>query len=268
MDSVLDGNGRNPGPMDRRAQPFSFRVFTNGDNDAAYDLLAAQMAPGVPQRLVYQTDSGALWYTVGSNPRIQHTLAAANSWGAGGYVDFTVTWRIRPDWRPRFSQASDIWGTNDGIWGVSDGIWGSAFTVTLSSNPCSFTLDATGVAGSTLPTIPDTAPTITITGPFGGTGGIGLYNLSAYFRFTDGSLQPYQLILPYQCPSAHDTYALNLASQTFLFNGVPFRPQRPLGQPYWWIVKPGIVNNCTIQAAGGGALTGGSVAIDWWKKRG
>jgi hypothetical protein len=176
LDSVLDGYGRRGGPMDRRDMAFSFRRFTgSADLDADYDRLAAWLAPGNQMRLVYQTDSGVLWYTTASNPRIQNTVTSANNWNSGGFQDFTVTFRIRPYWTPHDPEAkpptfaadnSETFRADDSETFLSPG------TTRITASPQAVLLDATGVAGSTLPTIPDTGPFVFIVGPAGG-GGTG-----------------------------------------------------------------------------------------------
>jgi hypothetical protein len=261
LDSVLDQYGRQPGPMDRRDVTFAFRVIVGpgGDLDAAYDLLAAQVAPGYPQRLVYQTDSGGLWFTVGSNPRIQHTLVADNR-AMTAYVDFTVTWRIRPDWRLRYSQASDVWGVNDGIWGVNDGIWGALHSIALPTNPTLFSVDATGTAGTNLPTIPDTGPVVTITGPFGGDGGIILLNSSAPLRDPAGNASSVQLTLPYKLRNFSESIILDCAARRFLHNGVPFRPVKFTWQRVFFQITAGKVNNLGLYCVGANPLSGASVS--------
>jgi hypothetical protein len=275
MDSVLDQYGRLPGPQDRRDMTFGFRVFTNGDNDAAYDLLAAQVAPGVPQRLVYQTDSDPLclspWYTVGSNPRIQHSLTAANSWGHGGFVDFQVTWRIRPDWRPRFSETAEIFHAASTF--AASTHFGALGTTVIAADPQPFSIDARGTAGSDLPTLPDTGPTITLTGPCGGATGLVIVNDSYTVRDTAGTLHSLTFGLPFSLPTSADSCILKFAGQSFTHNGVAFRPTRPLDanglsyQREYFRVVAGVLNSCRVFAQGGGALTGGAIKVDFWKKR-
>jgi hypothetical protein len=267
LDSVLDQYGRTGGPMDRRDMTFSFRRFTgSADLDADYDRLAAWLAPGNRMRLVYQTDSGAQWFTVASNPRIQNTVTAANNWNNGGFQDFTVTWRIRPDWRPRFSQASDVWGTNDGVWGTADGNWGGAFTIPLTSATTNFTVDATGVAGSTLPTLPDTGPVITIDGPYGGTLGIVIANNSSFFTNAAGVRTSVQLTLPFAL-GYNEEIVLDCARQKFTYKGTPFRPIKDPAQPVWFRIDPGIVNSIGVACNGTSIATAGAIILDWFKKR-
>jgi hypothetical protein len=272
MDGVLDGYGRIPGPMDRRDQSFTFRVFTSDGNlDAAYDLLAAQVAPGYPQRLVYLTDSGTQWFTVGSNPRIQHTLTAANNWGHGGYCDFTVTWRIRPDWRPRYSEASQVFHSVTSF--AASTTFGSLGATTIASTSQPFSVDARGTAGTDLPTLPDSGATITLTGPCGGANGLLVLNYSATAYDSAGTAQPLYFIIPFNLPTSHDSCSLKFASQTFLHNGVPFRPQKPLDgaglsyQREWFRIEPGILNSCHVNALGASPLVGGKITVDFWRKR-
>jgi hypothetical protein len=245
--------------MDRRDMSFGFRVIVGpgGNIDAAEDTLRAWIAPGYPQRLVYQTDSGALWYTVGYNPSIKQTTVADNK-AMTAYVDFTVTWRIRPDWRPRFSEASDVWGVNDGVWGTNDGIWGAAFAVALNANPTTFTIDATGVAGSNLPTIPDTGPVFTLTGVFGGDSGIVITNNTALVTNTTNARVPMNLGLPSKL-LAGSTWVADCGAQRFTLNGTLLRPTRPAYQREWMRIVPGVVNTLSITAYGTNALVGGSV---------
>lgn len=269
MDGVLSGHGRRAGPTDVRYVTFSFRVFT-ADLDAAYDLLAAQVAPGVPQRLVYQMDSGALWFTIGYTPSIKQTVTAANSWGAGGYCDFAVTWRIRPDWRPRYSETapptysatnSEVYRTDNSETYSMQGVT----NITLATTP--FTMDSTGVAGVNLPTIDDTGPAFYITGPAGGSLGIAVANYSAMIADKLGVMQPTYFTIPFNLPTAHDTAYCDFAKQSFYHNGTPFRPLKPDYQHGWFIVKAGIVNQCTVGALGTSPLTGGQITHDFWRKR-
>jgi hypothetical protein len=266
MDGVLDGYGRQPGPMDRRDLAFSFRIFvTDGDLDKAYDLLAAQIGPGDPVRLVYRTDAGAQWFTIGYSPRIQHTLAAANRWGQQGYCDFTVTWRIRPDWRPRFSEASDVWGTNDGIWGVADGVWGGSYSQALATDGAGVVLDLSGTAGLNLPTIPDTGPVFTITGPFGGDNGFVIFG-SQKTRDDLGNVVTLQVQVPRRV-LVNQACILDCARPRFLLAGAPFRPIKPAYQKEYLRVDPGVLNTWTFTNAGPSGTAGGAVVIDAWRKR-
>jgi hypothetical protein len=273
MDSVLDGNGRLPAPMDRRDVTFSFTVWTNGDNDAAESLLRAQVAPGYPQRLVYRTDSDTLWYTVGYNPSIKQTSAAENNWGDGGECNFAVTWRIRPYWTPRYSQAADLWQFAPEAFAADNSeTFISPGTTAVTSGAQSFLVDATGTAGFDLPTLPDTAPTFFFAGPLGGTGGFVVQNYNAMVRDTNGVLHPMMFTVPYQLPDSSHAAALNFATQTFqLTSGTYFRPVKPLdanGRSYqrgYFEVTPGVVNNCVVVALGSSPLTGGSIQIDWYK---
>jgi hypothetical protein len=271
LDSVLDGNGRNAGPMDRRDQSFSFRVpVPDDDLDRAYDLLAAQVAPGYPQRLVYLTDSETRRFTVGSNPRIQCTLVSANR-GGSSFCDFTVTWRIRPWWTTRYSEATDLWGNNDGVWGVDDGLWGGFYTHALPTTPTTILIDATGVAGATLPTLDDTGPVITLTGPWGGDRGSRLKNFSAPLVDGVGSTQYTSITLPTKL-LAGESAVLDCGAQRFLVRGVPIRPVRE--GPYqrdWFRIRAGTINQLYAEclgpsAVGGGAIGGGSVVVDWTRR--
>jgi hypothetical protein len=265
-DGVIDGNGRVPGAMERRDFPVAFRVIVgpSGDLDAAYDLLAAQVAPGVPQRLVYQTDSGALWFTVGHNPSIRHTLSADNK-GLTAFADFTVTWRIRPDWRARYSEASQRF--RRGTVFVRGTTFGSLGSTTIAAASQTFTVDATGTAGFDLPTLPDSGATITISGPAGGLGGMIVQNASDPLTDGVGNPTPTYFTLPFRLNTASDSCTLNLASQTFTVNGQSFRPTKPDWQPWWFRIRPGMVNQCAVVAQGASPLTGGRIKIDWIRRR-
>jgi hypothetical protein len=253
--------------MDRRDITFSFTLPTAGDNDAAYDALAVWIVPGVPIRLVYQLDSGALWYTTAYNGHIQQTETSGGNWGHGGLLNFTITWRIRPDWRPEFSEASDVWGVGDGIWGVSDGLWGAVNRVTVTTDPFTFTLDARGTAGNDLPTIPDTGPLIQLTGPLGGTNGLLIQNSSpgALVMNRQGIMSPRYFIVP-QLLSGQTAY-YDFARQYFISNGVVVRPFKPDYQPTYTIISPGELNTISLVGQGTGILTGGNIIWDWWRRR-
>jgi hypothetical protein len=264
MDDVQDQHGRNPGPMDRIDQGFGFRVFTDGDNDAAHDLLAEQVAPGVPKRLVYLTDAGAQWFAKAYNGKIGAPLASANSWGHGGFVDFSVTWR-RTVWTTRFSEAAAIF--RHGSTFVHASTFGSLGATIIAADPQGFSVDATGIAGSTLPTIPDTGPTLTIHGPVGGADGILVVNSSVAVVDASGTRQMQQFTLPFALPTASDSATLRFASQSFLHNGAAFRPGRPNYQRDYFSVRNGVVNLCSIAAVGASPVTGGSIKVDWYRKR-
>lgn len=269
MDSVLDGYGRIPGPMDRRDVSFSFRVFTNdGDLDKAYDLLAAAIAPGYPVRLVYTTDAGEQWFTVGSNPSIKHTLTSANNWNHGGYCDFVVAWRIRPDWWTRYSENVSVWPLVPTTFHVAnDEVFSNLGTTAITSANQNFTLNATGTAGIDLPTLPDTAAKIYIVGPAGGDAGIGVSSFTATARDGNGIQQPVFFTLSFKLPTANDSVSLDLGAQSFSHNGVPFRPYKPSYQPHYFRVDPGVVNSGVVTAFGANPLTGGSITVDWRRKR-
>lgn len=267
VDGVADGYGAAGGPIDRRDQTFSFRKFTNGQNDAEYDRLMAWIAPGKRIRLVYQADDGAtLWYTPASDARLAHTLTSANSWGTGGYVDFAITWRIRPDWRPRFSETAQVFRTGSVF--VAATTFGSLGTTVITTAIQPFTIDATGVAGVTLPTLPDRGPKVTVHGPVGGDGGFRVLNYTATTIDPSGAEAPTYFDVPFKLPASADTTILNFAAQIFTGDGVPFRPTKPSYQSEYFRIDPGVVNQCYFQALGGSVLTGGSIAVDWWRKRG
>lgn len=266
MDSVLDGYGGLPGPMDRRDLAFSFRVFTpDGDNDKAYDLLAAQIAPGYPMRLVYMTDSGTQWFTVGYSPRIQQTLTTENKFGRSGFCDFTVTWRIRPDWRPRFSETADVWGINDGVWGTNDGVWGGSFAQPLAGNGAGVALDMTGTAGANLPTIPDTGPSMRITGPYGGDFGFKIQGSQTTMNDL-GVIATLQIQVPGKV-LLNQSCVIDCARPQFTLNGAPFRPIRPAYQKEYLRVDPGVVNTWIFTVLGPNPVVGGSVVVDAYRKR-
>jgi hypothetical protein len=272
LDSVLDSNGRNPGPMDRRDVTFSFRVFSNdGDLDKFYDLLAAQLAPGVPVRLVYVTDAGFQWFTLAANPRIQQTLTAANSWGHGGYADFAVTWRIRPDWRRRFPSNIAVWRTDavEGVYGTdaAEGVWADASTP-LTAALVAFTADNTGTAGYDLPTLADTGPTVVITGPCGGAGGMRLRNNDVVITAPNGTQDTmYTNIL--RPLAANESYTLTLATRSCLRNGV--NAPRDIAKPPWQReylrIEPGIVNHLSLEPVGAAPVGGGNIRVVWEYKR-
>jgi len=267
MDSVLDGNGRGAGSIDRREQSFGFRVFCpNDDLDAAYDLLAASLGPGTPMRLVYQPDNGPLRYTIGSNPKIAHTTVSANKGGAS-HADFTVTWRIRPDWRWRYSETVQLFPTVATTFAPTNSeTFTARGTTIITANPQPFLVDARGTAGNDLPTLPDTGSTITLTGPCGGDGGIQVANNSITLYDTQGTPFPLYFLLPFNLPTAYDSCSLNFASQTFLHNGRPFRPLKPGWQREWFRIQPGIVNNCALLPINGNVLLGGGVTVDWIRR--
>jgi hypothetical protein len=275
LDSVLDGYGRNPGPMDRRDMTFSFRVFVDDGNlDAAYDLLAAAIAPGYPVRLVYTTDALAQWFTIGSNPSIKHTLTSANSWGHGGFCDFAVTFRIRPDWRKRSPEITDVTysAANSEVYAADDSeryTAPGATTITSADQP--FMMDATGTAGFDLPTLPDTAPTFALVGPCGGDDGIEVGNGTAQTTDTSGNRHDIVFVLPFNLPTASDSCSVVLASQSFTYTvgGVvrTFRPTKPLYQREYFRVQPGVVNQCYVRALGSNPKTGGYISRNFFKKR-
>jgi hypothetical protein len=272
MDGVISGHGRHAGPTDVRYITFGFRVFTNGDNDAAYDLLAAQVAPGFPQRLVYQMDSGTLWFTVGYTPSIKQTVTSADNWGAGGYCDFSVTWRIRPDWWLRYSETVDVWLPNEGTFDVAnDETFSNDGMTVITSTSQAFTLDARGIAGTNLPTIPDYGAKFYIVGPAGGSAGIGVANNNATVLDGNGASQPVFFTLPFNLPTANDSAFLDFGSQTFYHTTggtyATFRPFKPDYQAHYFRVQPGVLNNCVVTAFGSSPLTGGSVTADWRRKR-
>jgi hypothetical protein len=275
LDSVLDQFGKLPGPMDRADVTFSFTVLTNGDNDAAEDLLRAQVAPGYPQRLVYRTDSGGLWFTLGSNPRIKQSSAAANNWGGGGKCDFTVSWRIRPDWRPRLPSIVDTLyrADNSEVYAADNHeIYLAPGATLIAAAQQPFTMDATGTAGYDLPTLPDTGAYFSLSGPVGGDGGIIIGNNTATVTDTTGNRVAVILGIPFNLPTASDSCVLDLAAQTFTHNGAPFRPNKPAYQREYFRVQPGVVNQCYVLAVAGNdgqvhAKTGGFITRRFWKKK-
>jgi hypothetical protein len=269
-DDVQSAFGRAAAPMAARQQSFSFRVFvTTGDLDAAYDRLAAQVAPGEAQRLVYLTDRGFLRFTVGSDPQIQQTTTSASRYGANGYVDFTVTWRIRPDWRARYREAREeqYLTDNSETYTVSHTeTYLAPGAVVISATAQTMTMDATGVAGYDLPTLPDLGVVLGFTGPCGGAQGIQIENNTLLVRNTAGALVPSYVYIPFALPTASDSVTLDCGTQTFFHNNVPFRPIKAAYQPFWFGVKPGVINNCIVRAIGSGALIGGTMSRTWYRK--
>lgn len=264
-DSVLDAFGAGAGPMDRRDQSFSFRRFTHGNNDAVYDTLAAWLAPGLPLRLVYQTDQLGLWYTVGYNPRIALTETSGGNWGEDGYLDFTITWRIRPDWRARFSEDSERFTSVSRF--APGTVFGGTGTIPITANPQAISIDARGTAGLDLPTLPDTGATISVHGPVGGSLGFRVTSFSAFAVDASGTKQPLYFDVPFPLPLATDSVTLNFASQTFLHNGAPFRPVKPAYQSHYWEIAPGVLNGGQVAALGTSPLVGGLIRFSWFRKR-
>lgn len=267
LDSVLDAYGRLPGPMDRRDLTFAFRTMTGGDNDAAYDALAAWLAPGTPIRLVFQTDQGGLWYTTASNPHLTLTETSAANWGEDGYSDFTITWRIRPDWRLRYSETAERFlGATTFAFDHHE-TFGSRGTTTIAANPQTFLVDARGTAGLDLPTIPDTGPTVTISGPAGGDGGMKVTNTNVLYTDRNGAQQVQQFTIPFKLPTADDSVTLKFAAGSFMHTSSAFRPTKPDYQPEYFTIQPGIQNTCQLIPLGTNPLTGGHVTVDFWRRR-
>jgi len=267
MDSALSGHGRRSGPIDTRYETFGFRVVTP-DLDAAYSLLAAQVLGGRPVRLVYRTDSGALWYTIGYTPSIKHTLTAKNS-GLTPHADFSVTWRIRPYWTLRYSEASDIWTENPGDLWTEDAtdLWGAGFVTAIADTGggvTTFNIDATGTAGANLPTLPDTGPVITINGPAGGAVGIQIVNYATTVIDTGGAITPGYFGMPQLL--AGQSALLDCGAQSFTIQGVPFRPVKRVFQPGYLRIEAGKVNTIQVQPIGASPLFGGAINIDWYRK--
>jgi hypothetical protein len=265
-DGVLDAYGRNPGPIDRRDITFGFRVIVGpgGDLDRAYDLLAAQVAPGYPQRLVYQTDAGYIRIYYVANPSYRHTTVAENK-GLTAYVDFAVTWRLLKA-RAQFSEASERFtSTIETFDPAHTETFGVAGTTTIASPTQNFTVDARGTAGQDMPILADRGPKITITGPAGGTGGMIVRNTSALIRNVSGTLVATEFTIPFYLPTANDFVTLDFAAQTFLSSGIgPFRPTKANYQREWFRIEPGIVNTCVfIGLPAGAGLTGGKITVDW-----
>jgi hypothetical protein len=266
-DRVLNANGRLPGAVDRLDQSFGFRVFTNGDNDAAYGLLAAAILPGYPVRLRYRTDAGALWYARGEDARLQHSLTSASSWGAGGYCDFAVTWR-RDLWTPQFSEVTDVWAPVEPTWSAGDTeVWSNSGTTAIASAAQAFTLTATGTAGVDRPVLPDRAPKIFIRGPAGGASGIAVSSFTATTPDENGARQPIYFTFPSKLPTANDSAYFDFGSQSFwtTIGGATtiLRPFKPKYQTEYFRVDPGVVNNCVVTALGASPATGGEITVDW-----
>lgn len=281
MDGVLDGYGRLSGPMDRRDFTVTFTVFTDGHNDAAWDLLMAQVASGVPVRLVYTTDGGGQWFTTASNPKVQNTNSSENRWGGGGEVNFVVTWRIRPYWTPRFSESANVF--HSGATFHTGAHFGSAGVTIISANPQAFAIDATGTAGVNLPTIPETGMTVILTGPCGGAGVLRIINFTAPAYDTNGVKQPMYFDVPFNLPTANDSAVLRFGAQAFgaTIGGVgrSFRPLKPVDshgyryQREWWRIEAGVNNGCNVVALDAlgnvdpSPLLGGTIKVDWYRKR-
>ncbi len=269
MDSVVDGYGQQPGPIERRDQSFGFRVVPpSRDLDAAADLLLAQVAPGVPQRLVYQPDNPAApyRYTTGVFRGYKHALTAPAR-GSTPHADFTVTWRINPAWTLRYSEVADIYHSDTVVFRADNSeTFGSIGVTAITTTWQTFTVDARGTAGIDLPTLWDTGPTINITGPAGGASGMVVSNSSILIPDTAGTYQPMQFYLPFNLPTATDSCTLRFGAQAFSRNGIPFRPTKPDYQRGFFAVRAGVLNSCTIGPLGAASYTGGSIAIDWWRK--
>jgi hypothetical protein len=271
LDSVLDTYGGRSGPFERRDFTWGFRIITKGGADAAYDLLMAAILVDRPVRLVYKTDSGALWFNKGQFLRIDAQYTIDHRY----YVDVRVTWRVQPYWKAQFSELADIWGVNDGIWGTNDGLWGQGFWYALTISPLqTFAIDARGTAGTNLPTIGDVSPLIQITanappsGYVGGDQGIRVTNGNARYVDTDGTLQPTRLTVPFALLGNYGC-TLDCAKRSFTVNGADFRPiKNSPAQPWYFKVEPGVLNNIGVEALGANQAMNGIFKIDWIRKRG
>jgi hypothetical protein len=275
LDGALDQYGSTAAPFDKRYFAWSFRVVTKGGPDAAHDLLMQQLAPDQPVRLVYITDSGDFWFNLGHFVSTEETFTIDQNW----YFDFRVKWRIRSDWRKQTSEAAQVF--RPATLFVHLSTFASLGVTVVNTNPKNFTIDATGIAGRTLPTIPDTGPTITLTGPLGGSGqfaGVLVANIHAPVRDEAGSVQATQFLVPFQIPTANDSVTLRFASRSFTRSGPSFpggggplsgttRLVKANYQPWYFKITPGKVNSCSVTGQGTSPLTGGRIKVDWWRKR-
>lgn len=263
VDGVADGYGSRSGPLDDRILTYTCLVPTAGGPEAARDrLMAALMGTRKVRLVALADDNVTLWFTTGKLIRLDLVLDAEQAFR----FTFKAQWRIRPDWRLEFSESAQVFRT--GTVFAAGTTFGSLGTTVVNIDPKTFTIDATGVAGISLPTLPDRGPKITLHGPLGGTAGFLVANNTATTIDPSGAEVPSYFIVPFKLPTAADTAILNFAAQTFTGDGVPFRPTKPAFQSEYFRIDPGVVNQCAIGALGTSIVTGGSISIDWYKKRG
>lgn len=267
-DNTIDGYGTAAGPLDKRYFSWGFRVVTQRGPDAAHDLLMAAVMGNEDVRLVYRTDVKDLRYTTGTLVKVEEVRTIDQNW----FVDFKVTWRIRPDWRLQFSEVSDVWQVDTEVFAADDSeVFPTDGTTTIATATQAFTLDSRGTAGVNMATIDDTGPIIYIVGPAGGDGGMVVTNYSSFA--IDKSNNPKEIFFsfPFKLLNSADSVLLNFTTQSFWHNGVPFRPYKPDYQgDVFFRVERNTLNTCTVSGLASVAnptiLTGGNITVDWWRK--
>lgn len=266
LDGVVSAFGKRSGPLDKKLLTVGFRVLTNRGPVAAHDLLMAAIMGKDDVRLVMKTETGYLRFTNAALVSVSEPHDNMENY----YVDFKVTWRIRADWRPRYTESADVWTSAPEYWdGTPPGgneTFGTGGTTNITSVSQVFNVDLRGTAGTDMPTLPTTDGIFYVVGPAGGDSGMSFANESVFVKDQSGKLVPYVFSVNAKLPTSSDSLAVNLASQSCWLNGSPIRPFKPDFQPEYFRYDPNIINVCVFSALGANQLTGGNLTVDMYRK--
>jgi hypothetical protein len=271
-DGAINPYGVGAPPLAAHLFAVTIRIFTTraggtaASFDAARDQLVRNIMHGRPQTLVYTADDGTLRFNVGyfvDAPSIVTTNSPL-------YHDFKLVWELDdPYWRSQFPADALIWGATGKRWGdVTLPPWGST-AFSLATNPTAHTVDATGNVQLGAPSAPDKGPVITIIGPFGGDGGLTVFNdhPNAAFVTASGATAPMQFSITEKV-LAGVHYVVDCGARSVRKDGAPAYNHFtvPSYQDDWMRVEPNVANPFRFVCVGANTTAGGTGTIVYYLK--
>lgn len=268
-DGAINPYGLGAPPLAAHQFAWQVRIFTKlaGGSavsfDAARDLLVRNIMHGKPQTLVYRADDNTLRFNIGyfiDAPSIITTQSPL-------FHDFRIVWSLDdPYWRSQYPADVLIWGATGKQWGdVTLPPWGST-SFSLATNPTTHVVDATGTPQLGVPTAPDKGPIITIIGPFGGAGGVTIYNDAVLFDNGTGFVPMQFTITEKILAGVH--YVVDCGAKSVRKDGAPAYNKFtvPLYQEDWFRIEPNVANSMRFVCNGSGAVAGGSSTVVYFLK--
>lgn len=264
--------GGNPAPLAPVDWSWGARILTHRQPDVARDALNAAIGTEAEYRLVWAHDGGYERVVTARLKSIDWPRHVDDTY----YVDAKVNWTILEPWHERAPATGIIAGIQPPIIaGQTPTVTAGDQTYALTSTglPVAFTLpltiaNASGPGPGGVPNYRDTAPIITVTGPYGGDFGFIIYNYAERLLNRDGTLINPFIGVEMKVP-AGKTCSIDCGAQRATIEGfgdVTDLIYKPDIQPYWFIIKPGVANGIAIQCSGANATTGGTIQLRWMRK--
>jgi len=265
VDGAVDPYGTAPDPLSKHDFKWNFRVFTGMNrlsSDDARDQLLRAVAHGRPTQLVYVADNGSQRLNTGKFLSAPITIAAISQF----YIDFTVTWELDdPIWRSPYPPNTRIYGVGVQVYGQTNPTirYGDT-SFALATATTNYTADVTGNAILGVPSAPDKAPILSVTGPFGGANGFTITNTDVSYNVAGGRL-PMSMTISQPIP-AGSQIVIDCGAKSVRLNGASAYSlfSYPDYQPEWFRLEPNILNHLSFACNGGGALTGGNAILSFF----